>query len=46
MTNRVQTLSFLQTGQRPAAGDEDNGTLFVNIPDKQVGVVDQAGLVQ
>jgi len=42
MASRIQTRRFLSTGQRPATGENQIGTLYTNIPDKMLGVVDDA----
>jgi hypothetical protein len=40
MANRVQTLRSATGGARPAAGTRLAGELYVNWPDKQIGVID------
>jgi hypothetical protein len=40
MTNRVQVARSSVTGSRPASGSHEPGELYVNWPDKQLGVID------
>lgn len=42
MTTRVQTSRFTTTGGRPSSGTRPIGEVFLNFPDKQIGVVDAA----
>jgi hypothetical protein len=41
--NRVQTLRSSTKGQRPAGGSREPGELYVNFPDRQIGVVNVSG---
>lgn len=42
MVARIQQSRFITPGQRPTTGTERAGTLFVNLADQQIGMIDSA----